>query len=123
MNAMKSFRHILIPVILCAIALGLCACRSTTFAEHFSIRDIQSAASLDIPAEGQYNVDGEAVLAVLNHATPDGSDFTPATLLTIFDGEGTSHMFYFSKDRRKFAFNGTGWRLTRRQARAVDKMI
>ena len=120
---MDSSRQILRALTLCLLTLWLCACQSTTFADHFSISEITGAASMDIPPKGQIPVDGDAVLAIVRQAVPDGSAFTPTTVLSIFDDSGSSYLLFFSQDRRYFAVDGTGWRLTRRQASAVNKLI
>ena len=122
---MKSSRHILHFLLAAVLAAGLCACRpSTTFGDHNRVKEVYEAAGMDVPdGEGQFPVDGKAVLDIIGQAAPCGEEFTPATLVTIFDNEGGSFLFFFSKDRRHFVIDETGWRLTRRQARAVNKLI
>ena len=66
---MDSSRQILRALTLCLLTLWLCACQSTTFADHFSISEITGAASMDIPPKGQIPVDGEAVLAIVRVPT------------------------------------------------------
>ena len=122
---MKPTQPILRLLLAAVLAAGLCACRpSTTFADHNPVKEVYDAAGMDIPDwEGQFPVDGNAVLAIIGQATPCGEEFTPTTLVTIFDNEGGSFLFFFSEDRRHFVINDTGWRLTRRQAERVNKLI
>lgn len=123
---MNPTRHNILRLFLAAVlAAGLCACRpSTTFADHNPVKEVYDAAGMDVPdGEGQFPVDGSAVLAIIDKAVPSGEEFSPTTVVTIFDNNGGSFLFFFSKDRRHFVIDDTGWRLNRRQARAVNKLI
>ena len=121
---MKSARHILSLLVLTALAAALSACQSRTFADEYSAWNIFSAASIDIPeSEGQIVVDGAAVLAIIRDAVPAGTNITPTTLVSFFDESGASYLLLFSADRRYFQLDDKVWRLSRRQAEAVNKLI
>jgi hypothetical protein len=121
---MKPTQHIQRLLLAAVLAAGLCACRpATTFADRYPISEILDAASMDIPAEGQYNIDGTAVLAIVNQAVPSNAGFKPTTMVSLFDSNAQSYVLYFSKDRRYFMLNDDTYRLTRRQAKRVNKLI
>jgi hypothetical protein len=118
---MKAARHILLSLFVLA-ALG--ACQSRTFADEYPAWNIFSAASIDIPeSEGQIVVDGAAVLALIRDGVPASTNFTPTTLVSFFDESGASYLLLFSADRRYFQLDDKVWRLSRRQAEAVNKLI
>ena len=121
---MKSARPILSLLVLAALAAALGACQGRTFADEYPAWKVFSAASIDVPeSEGQIVVDGNAVLAAIRDGVPASTDFTPTTLVSIFDESGASYLLLFSADRRYFQIDNKVWRLSRRQAEAVNKLI
>ena len=121
---MKSVRPILSLLVLAALAAALGACQGRTFADECPDWKIFSAAAIDIPeSEGQIVVDGNAVLAIIRDALPASTAFTPTTLVSFFDESGASYLLLFSGDRRYFQLDDQVWRLSRRQAEAVNKLI
>ena len=121
---MKSARPILSLLVLAALAAALGACQGRTFADECPDWKIFSAAAIDIPeSEGQIVVDGNAVLEAIRDGVPAGKAFTPTTLVSLFDERGDSYLLLFSGDRRYFQLDDQVWRLSRRQAKAVNKLI
>lgn len=122
MKSLVRILRVLLPAVLSTL---LCACRpATTFAEQNPIPEIYDASGMDVPdGTDQFPVNGPAVMDIIRDAVPSGTGFTPSTMVTLFDNEGGSYLLFFSKDRRHFLLDDHGWRLTRRQARAVNKLI
>jgi len=121
---MKTFRPLFSILLLAGVLLPAASCRQTAgFTDDYTIRDVLDAAAAEIPGVASYPVNGAEVLKIINTARKDPAQFTPATIVSLFDNDGGSYLLYVSKDRRHFELNGTGYSLSRKQARVLDKYI
>lgn len=121
---MKATRNILHALVLAVLALAPYSCQTRTFADDCPIREAYDAAGMDVPyGEGQFPIDGNAVLAIIRQGVPANAGFEPATLVSLSDNEGRSCLLFFSKDRRYFMLENAIYRLTPRQAKRVNKLI